>query len=155
MGVRMFSYQRFQVDFLHHLMHANLSDSLTHKRILKMNLISRYRKFCRQWLHTQNIDSRSPHVYTPPLLETQFPKFRQPHNSKIRFVLQSLPEADIERIAFIIAYLLILVIQVGDLIYYFLCANSIISFLTRRARSNISRPRLQASKPMFSDYVPL
>ncbi|KAF5319662.1 hypothetical protein D9619_008641 [Psilocybe cf. subviscida] len=117
---------RFGVDFLKHIMQANPSNILIRRRILEMDIASRYRRLCNQWLSVRNAQSPSigsesqhddtdsglPHGW-PSLSDMKFPNVQRPDGLKFGPKWQSLPRTDISGIAFTMAYLLVIVIKVG------------------------------------------
>ncbi|KAF5310649.1 hypothetical protein D9619_007707 [Psilocybe cf. subviscida] len=97
-----------QVNFLReHMMQANLSNSLISNRILQVDLVSWYRELCGRWLNvpldnssSQHAGSQSPHDWLSRS-DMKFPEYRRPDAG------QSLPQADIKGVAFMVAYLLV------------------------------------------------
>ncbi|KAF5309936.1 hypothetical protein D9619_010222 [Psilocybe cf. subviscida] len=113
----------FQVNLLKHMMQANLSNTLIGHRIRQMDLFLRYRRLCWQWLNvpnaellpigswSQDTDSQSSRGW-PSLLDMKFPDFRD--TPMLGRQWQSLPIADMRDIAYMVTYLLTIVIRHGE-----------------------------------------
>lgn len=143
-------------------MQANMINALVWHRILKVDLMPRYRKVYsamqvnsviytghhRGYLYRSRYSESSEaiHLFTSP-----------PHGSdrpqpRLKLACQ-LSEFGIEGIAFMVAYLLALVIKVGLLICCRYRTESILFFLASGAHRNILGSRLQPSRPMLSKYT--
>lgn len=103
------------------MMQANLSNALLLHRILEKDLVSWYKKFCCHWLEVP--DTQTPHIEScsgsrPPytdlqsLLDMEFPKFRPLASPVSQF--QTIAPI----VAFMMAYLLVVVIKVSLLQVY-------------------------------------
>lgn len=134
-----FFLQKFQVNFLQHMMQANLSNLLIRRRIIEMDLFSRYKGLCWRLLTagpnaeflpngfwSQHTDSHSFHDW-PSLSEVKFPSFREPDTPMVGLDRQSLPEAAVKGIAYMVVYLLVIAIRVSFRISCFYDVSTILS----------------------------
>ncbi|KAF5310868.1 hypothetical protein D9619_007687 [Psilocybe cf. subviscida] len=118
----------FQVNLLEHMMQANLSNTLISHRIRQMDLLPRYTRLCWRWLNvakpefapnatwSQYADSQYLPDDWPSLSDVKFPSFRELYTPRIgiEYEWQSLPEADMKGIAYMVVYLLIIAIRHGE-----------------------------------------
>lgn len=93
--------------FLDHLMQADVSNALLHRRILNVDLLSRFRKVC----------SPTKLAHPPSSTRSAEAEFNSNYSLSIEVRLSGL---EIQGIAFMVAYLLVLVLKVSFLVYCFL-----------------------------------
>ncbi|KAF5329240.1 hypothetical protein D9619_009031 [Psilocybe cf. subviscida] len=93
-------------DFLEHIMQANAPNMLLDHRILKMDLLTRYRKVYNGMRVTPRVDSQ-------PSLYTRVPDPLSSRMETEAYTTIQLSGIAIEGVAFMMAYLLVLVIRCG------------------------------------------
>lgn len=126
-------------NFLEHMMQANMSDKLLHHRINKIDLLARYRKACSQTRVATHMETVYMNSFAAKSLEEVYDL--------------DTSDGTIGGIAFMVAYLLVLVIRVSLLLFSFHHAKPIVSFLTSVAHIIISWTRLQPLRPIFSKHI--
>ncbi|KAF5310992.1 hypothetical protein D9619_007719 [Psilocybe cf. subviscida] len=103
------------VAFLKHLMQANSSNMLMHHRILEMDLISWYKRFCYEQLELPEAQSPHPHSwfqYTQIKLR-YLSDIESPANTseRMRGLLDPPSKTIVSALGFMVAYLLVVVIR--------------------------------------------